>query len=81
MTVRFTLERRRVQIGAKAQGGRVAFGVAIGKDYAAAVVTPRKADALANDLMKAAGKLRAAAAAAKRQRPGLLRRFLPWGRG
>lgn len=78
-TQRFTLERRKVQIGAKAQGGAVAVGVAVSDTYAAAVMTPRKAEKIAAELTAAANRVRAAASAARRQKGGgFLQRFLPW---
>lgn len=79
--VRLTIARRKVQLGARASGGRVAIGVGIGDEAAADVVTPAKAEKFAAELVAAANKVRAAAATARRQkRPSFFRRFLPWGR-
>lgn len=76
--VKLTLERRKVQIAAKAKDGRVSCGVSIGDTYAAEVMTPAKAEKLAANLLAASNRVRAVAQQARRQKRGFFRRFLPW---
>jgi hypothetical protein len=81
--VKFNVARKSVQIGAQVgKDGKVAVGVSVGEGYAAAIVTPAKAESIAAELSDAANRLRAAAKAARRRvKPGILARFFRFGRG
>jgi hypothetical protein len=75
---KFKIDRRQVQIGAKAQDGRVAAGFSIGETYAVEVMTPAKLEKIAAQFLALSNALRGVAATARKQKRGFFRRFLPW---
>ena len=75
---KFKIDRRQVQIGAKAQDGRVAAGFSIGDTYAVEVMTPAKLEKLAVQFLALSVSLKRVAATARKQKRGFFRRFLPW---
>jgi hypothetical protein len=75
---KFKIDRRQVQIGAKAQDGRVAAGFSIGDTYTVEVMTPAKLEKLAVQFLALSVALKKVAATARKQKRGFFRRFLPW---
>ena len=75
---KFRIDKRNIQIGAKAQDGRCAAGFSIGDSYAVEVMTPAKLENLAAQFLALSNSLRGVAQTARRQKRGFLRRFLPW---
>ena len=75
---KFKIEKRVIQIGAKAQDGRAAAGFSIGETYAVEVMTPAKLEKLAAQFLALSNALRGVAQTARKQKRGFFRRFLPW---
>ena len=75
---KFRIDRRNIQIGAKAQDGRCAAGFSIGDHYAIEIMSPAKMEKVAAQFLALSNSLRGVAQSARRQKRGFLRRFLPW---
>jgi hypothetical protein len=75
---KFRIEKRQIQIGAKAQDGRCAAGFSIGENYAVEIMSPAKLEKLAAQFLALSNALRGVAQTARKQKRGFFRRFLPW---